>query len=82
MNFKEYIKIREEKFGSVIFDTLREKVFITNKTGGIILQLMKENKPLEEIVACLLDRYDEDSPVISAGLTTFVEDLRKEGVLI
>lgn len=82
MEFREYIKIREEKFGSVIFDTLGEKVFITNKTGSVILQLLKENKLFEEIIEYLLDRYDEDGSIVTKEVISFIDSLREEEVLV
>ncbi len=44
MNFTEHVKIRSEKFGTVIFETLTEKIFITNETGAEILQLIEQGK--------------------------------------
>ena len=41
MNFTEHTKIRKEKFGTVVFDTLTEKIFITDTVGTEILQLIK-----------------------------------------
>jgi len=31
VEFVKHVKIRKEKFGVVIFDTYREKVFVVNK---------------------------------------------------
>ena len=53
MNFTEYVKIREEKFGSVIFDTLKEKVFVTNDTGKDILNFLQQGYSIEEIINIL-----------------------------
>ncbi len=42
MNFTEHTKIRKEKFGTVVFDTLTEKIFITDEVGGQILELIEQ----------------------------------------
>ena len=42
MNFTEHTKIRKEKFGTVIFDTLTEKIFITDQIGSEILCLVDD----------------------------------------
>ena len=39
MDFTKYTKVRNEKFGAVVFDTLNEKVFVTNESGDEILRL-------------------------------------------
>lgn len=50
MNFTEHTKIRKEKFGTVVFDTLTEKIFITDQIGAEILQLIGQGKDLLEII--------------------------------
>lgn len=82
MNLKKYVKIREEKFGGVLFDTLREKVFVTNKTGKDILQLVNENKNQEEIVGILKEKYNEESSIIEKDIISFIDGLKKDGILI
>jgi len=50
MNFTEHVKIRNEEFGTVIFETLSEKIFITNETGARILELIGQGRDLPQIV--------------------------------
>jgi hypothetical protein len=57
MILNEHVKIREEKFGAVIFETLGEKVFITNETGKEILSLLQKGKAPTEIEIALRDSY-------------------------
>lgn len=63
MNFTEHVKIRNEKFGTVIFETLSEKIFVTNESGGKILQLIEQGKDLPHIVDELQDIYVHDSQI-------------------
>ena len=51
MNLTEHSKIRKEKFGTVVFDTLTEKIFITDQIGGEILQLIEQGKDLTQMVS-------------------------------
>lgn len=51
MDFTEHTKIRKEKFGTVVFDTLTEKIFITDQIGAEILQLIGQGKDLSEIIS-------------------------------
>ncbi len=63
MNFTEHVKIRNEKFGTVIFETLTEKIFITNETGAEILQLIEQGKDLPQIVDELQKSYLENQEI-------------------
>lgn len=63
MNFTEHTKIREEKFGAVIFETLREKIFVTNETGRKILQCIAQGKNLPQIVDELREIYIENQQI-------------------
>ena len=81
MNFAEYVKIREEKFGAVIFETLKEKVFVTNETGKDILNLLKEGKTAEEIINSLADLYAVEPEDIKEDVLGFVGLLKEKGIL-
>jgi len=73
---KSYVKIREEKFGAVIFDTQKEKVYVTNEIGKDILNLIKSGQTLDEIVDYLRNFYDEDPITIRRDVSKFFEELR------
>jgi len=81
MNFTKYVKVRQEKFGAVIFETLKEKVFITNKIGAEILDLIAKGKSLNEIIDILKNEYNEDETLISKDVTDFIAELKKNGIL-
>jgi hypothetical protein len=63
MNFNEHVKIRNEKFGTVIFETLTEKIFITNGTGSEILRLIEQGKDLPQILVELRKNYIENQEI-------------------
>ncbi|MFQ6083501.1 MAG: PqqD family protein [Candidatus Aminicenantia bacterium] len=82
MDFAKHVKIRKEKFGSVIFETLREKVFVTNTTGSDILRLIGEGKALNEIIEILSDEYNEDPANIDQEVVSFIDELKENDILI
>ena len=82
MNFAEYVKIREEKFGAVVFETLKEKVFVTNGTGKDILNLLKEGKTAEEIINSLAELYTVKPEEIKEDISGFVGLLKEKGILV
>lgn len=81
MNFTKHTRIRQERFGAVIFDTLREKVFVTNETGSEILQLIKEGKLLSDITKILGETYDGDPMDITSDVKGFIEEFKANGLL-
>lgn len=81
MRFAEHVKIREEKFGSVIFETLKEKIYVTNQTGKDILTLLKDNHTSKEIIDLLTDKYSENKAVVERDVNEFIETLFKNGLV-
>lgn len=76
MNFLEHVKIREEKFGSVIFETLREKIFITNGTGREILNLLQKGHSPEEVISILSVTFDSEDGNLRNDVINFIEQLK------
>ncbi|MHC4509341.1 MAG: PqqD family protein [Planctomycetota bacterium] len=81
MNFTEHTKIRKEKFGSVVFDTLTEKIFITDEIGGEILQLVGQGKDLPEILSVLGDSYEGDGETMEKDIAEFAEQLKSNKII-
>lgn len=75
MQFAEFVKLRNEKFGSVVFDTLKEKVYVTNETAGEILNLIKQGKSKEEIIYALEENYRSDAETIEKEVSEFLQEL-------
>ena len=80
MNFTEHVKIRNEKFGTVIFETLSEKIFITNETGARILELIGQGRDLPQIVDELREGYLGDQK-IEKDTTDFVNCLKENNFI-
>lgn len=81
MKFAKNVKLRQEKFGAVVFDTLREKVYVTNESGSEILALMDEGLSASEIAGRLGRKYVEDSPQVVADIAEFVSGLDAAGLM-
>lgn len=81
MRFNEYVKVREEKFGAVIFETLKEKVFISNETGKDILNLIKEGYPQEKIVDVLAGEYGVEPVDIKKDVFDFIAQLKDNHII-
>ncbi len=76
MEFAKHVKTRYEKFGAVVFDTLCEKVFITNDTGKEILSLMDEGLSASEITERIAQEYEGDASQMQKDVTEFIEGLQ------
>lgn len=81
MQFGKDVRVRPEKFGAVIFETLREKVFVTNKTGAEILRLLDEAKTTEEIVTQLAQDYEGAEDIIKNDVEEFIAHLTHQAIL-
>jgi len=80
MNFTEHVKIRNEKFGTVIFETLTEKIFITNETGARILGLIGQGRDLSQMVDELQKNYLANQE-IEKDVTDFIDCLKENNFI-
>jgi len=81
MEFEKHVKVRQEKFGAVVFETLREKVFVTNETGAEMLRLLEEGKELAHVIAELAKNYNGDAAKIKGDVDEFVSMLKDKGII-
>lgn len=81
MVFEKHVKVRHEKFGAVAFETLREKIFVTNGAGAEILRLLAEKKDAADVVAQLTERYSSNPETIKADVEEFVQRLKDNGII-
>ncbi len=81
MEFGKYVKWRSEKFGAVVFDTLNEKVYVTNEAGGEVLSLIDEGLELSKLVECLREKYVEDEAQVGSDVAAFIKELCSRGLL-
>ena len=81
MYFAKHVKWRSEKFGAVIFDTLNEKVYVTNETGNEILRLITDGLDTCAIAERLEEKYPGDPSQLQSDVAAFAGDLQSIGLL-
>ena len=81
MNLTEHTKIRREKFGTVVFDTMTEKIFITDEIGGEILRLIEQGRELPQIVSELGKAFDGDEQTIEKDVIEFTTRLKSNNII-
>ena len=81
MEFGKHIKWRQEKFGAVIFDTLKEKVFVTDEIGKDVLSLLADGMDVAAATERLCAEYDGDEAQIRCDVLAFVHELQENGLL-
>ena len=81
MELEKHVQVRQEKFGAVVFETLREKVFVANETAAEIFRLHQEGKSVQQIIDELAQNYDADPATIKADVDEFVAGLKDNGLV-
>tara|TARA_B100000315_G_scaffold225371_1_gene231549 strand:+ start:969 stop:1220 length:252 start_codon:yes stop_codon:yes gene_type:complete len=81
MEFQKHVKVRQEKFGAVVFETLREKIFVTNESGAQILSLLQAGKEPEAVTNELSSMYDGDPAVIKKDVDEVISTLQESGII-
>ena len=82
MEFNKHVQAREEKFGTVIFETLKEKVFVTNPTGAEIIKLIQKKKSQKEIIEELSQTYGATESAIATDVNQFIDNLAKNEIIL
>lgn len=81
MEFEKHVKLRQEKFGAVIFETLREKIFVTNETGAEVVRLLEQGKEAEDISSEFETIYDCDPLTIKNDVIDLISKLKENGIV-
>ncbi len=81
MHFAKYVKLRNEKFGAVVFDTLKEKVYVTNESGSEILSLIADGVSASVIAERLAQEYKKGASQIQNDVAEFIDGLRSAGLV-
>ncbi len=82
MKFSDHTKIRKENFGTVVFDTLTEKIFVTDRIGGEILEPIAQGKDLPQIVSALAADYGCDAETIETDVLDFTGQLKVNKIIV
>jgi len=77
MNLKKNIAISESGF---VFDPNSGESFSINPIGAEIVEHLKQEKPFEEIQACMLNKYDIDEVSFERYYYDFISMLEQYGL--
>lgn len=81
MKLAKYVKFREEKFGGVLFETRSEKVFTLNPTATAVVREIEAARDEPDIIARLKERFRDSTGAIEREATSFIADLRRQGLV-
>lgn len=81
MKLAKHVKFREEKFGSVLFETRSEKVYTLNPTATAVVREIQGGVPEQDIPARLKERFREDGGAIEREAAAFIAELRQKGLV-
>jgi hypothetical protein len=81
MQLTRYVKFREEKFGSVLFETRIEKVFTLNPTATAVVREISAGGDERAIAARMKDRFRDADGAIEREVFAFIADLRAKGLV-
>lgn len=79
LKLARFVKFREEKFGAVLFETQKEKVFTLNATGAAVVRAIVSGS--SDVVGALRAQFDDDSGVLAAEVAAFITALAQQGLL-
>jgi len=81
MKLAKYVKFREEKFGSVLFETRSEKVYTLNPTATAVVRELQAGRDELDIPGRLKERFRDDSGAIEREVVAFFAELRQKGLV-
>lgn len=77
MELLPHVKIRQERFGVIVFDKEREMFFVADEVGQDVLATMQITQTIDEAVEQLSQKYEAPREVIRQDVLSFVEELRQ-----
>ena len=82
LSLVKQVRIREEEFGAIVYDFVKEKAIAVNKTGLSILNLLEErNYTIDQLTEELSRRYKGDVSVIRNHVIAFAERMIEAGII-
>ena len=75
--------VKQETDGETVLLDLRSSTyFVVNETGTCLLPLLLEGVERQQLVDRLLETFDVDEAQAEADLDRFVEDLRRQDLIV
>ena len=81
MKLAKYVKFREEKFGSVLFETRSEKVYTLNSTATAVVREIQAGSAERDIPGLLKARFQDGGGAIEREAVAFIAELRQKGLV-
>ena len=81
MELTKFVRARDEECGLVIFETMKENVFISNETGKEIFNLLKDGMSRDEVLEKLKQSYDTDESTITKEVDEFISQLKENNIV-
>lgn len=78
--FKRKLKIVKQDNGAVVFDKTRGGYFQTNDVGLSILNLLNENKTIDDISINISNMFEISLDQAKTDVKEFVDSLREVGL--
>jgi len=79
MHIKSDIAISESGF---VFNPATGESFTVNPIGAEVIQLLKENKSIQEATTYILERYNVDESSVEKDLNDFVAMLKHNSIMM
>ena len=79
MHIKSDIAISDSGF---VFNPATGESFTVNPIGAEVIQLLKENKSIQEATEFILERYNVDETSVEKDLNDFVAMLKHNSIVI
>jgi hypothetical protein len=81
-SLSKQVRIREEEFGGIVYDFMKEKAIAVNKTGLSIIRLLEEQScTIDQLTADLSNMYQGDSTAIRNSVVKFLEKMTEAGII-
>ncbi len=81
MKLAKYVKFREEKFGSVLFETRSEKVYTLNPTATAVVREIEAGSDERDIPHRLKEHFRDPAGAIEREAIAFIAELRRQGLV-
>ena len=81
MKLAKHVKFREEKFGSVLFETRTEKVYTLNPTATAVVREIQAGGDEHTIPTRLKERFHDTGGAVEREAAAFLTELRQKGLV-
>ncbi len=81
MKLRDGLKLTMVDDGYIIYDSERERIIALNITSSFILEMLLEDRNMEEIVQEYARAFDVDVETARRDYTDFISMMKREGLI-